>query len=433
MRIEQSEVGRRRYLDGLRGVAACMVFSAHLMIALMPAVVTFNPSEAHFGRFDTALGLSLFGWIWNGEFAVCIFFVLSGFVLSEFASVTKLSFPAMVVRRYFRLALPMLITSFIAYLIMLAGLYKNFDASQVATKSGWLSMWYRAFEPSFFVMAKEALYGAFAEGRAHYNSNLWTMRIELIGSVLVYLVHFLFRNVTARTVVLAIGIWVNLGNFYSLFAAGALLYDHKSRLRSIFERLVRDERLRGDIATFGLVIGFCLGAYPHIHAGMIATSHAFLPTRIPTLGYHMLGAVLTVASLLYSRTGQRLFASSILQWLGRISFVLYLIHLPLICSVAAWLAFGLRGLPYPLNLAITALVTSVVVMAASTLLYRFVDLYTTSFSRFVGKTFDALLPVHGSLGTKSARGSNVRDEDDRRESNQKGFLGLKPAQIEAGL
>lgn len=391
--VVPSEIGRRPYLDGLRGVAACMVFFAHLMIALLPAVVTFNRGEAHVYWLEKGLGLSALGWLWSGEFAVCIFFVLSGYVLSEFCSKTRISFPAQVVRRYFRLALPMLMTSFLAYLLMKIGAYKNLDAAVQVTKSGWLSMWYRGFEPSLFKMAKEALYGAFVEGRAHYNSNLWTMKIELIGSVVVFFAFAVFRNVWIRAIFFLWYAWDNHNYFYALFAMGALIYDFEDVVREGFFRAVPDGWLRERIALFGFFFAIYLGSYPHIQPGMVASWHFFLPSGIYTMGWHMIASVILVGSLLMSSNAQRWLGSAFGQYLGRLSFVLYLVHLPIICSVTAWSAYLLRGLPYGLNLMITVPISIATVVGVSHLLYRYVDIRTTSFSRAVGGMVDKLFPV----------------------------------------
>jgi peptidoglycan/LPS O-acetylase OafA/YrhL len=393
MELKERDAGRQHYLDGLRGVAATIVLFAHLTIALLPAVVTFNPSEGHIYRFERELGLSPLGWIWNGEFAVCIFFVLSGYVLSDFCIRTKISFPAQVVRRYFRLALPMLITSFFAYLLLKIGAYKNYDAAVEVTHSGWLSMWYHGFDANFSKMAYEAVYGAFEKGSAVYNSNLWTMRIELFGSVAIFLIHVLCRNVKIRAVVLLIYVAVNRDNFYSLFAVGAFFYDIEAVAKLYVAKMIPDAVLRERISIFGCLFGLFCGSYPHVQPGMKAHWHFFLPYNgVYTIGWHMIGASILVFSLLSAERAQRLLSGALARYLGRVSFVLYLIHLPIICCVGAWSAYLLRGLPYIINLAVTAPLTIAVAFFMSTLIYRFVDLRTTAFSRDSGKFVDRLFP-----------------------------------------
>ena len=217
------ELTRQAHLDGLRGVAALIVLFGHIMIALFPAVVTQNPNEAH-TRFDQLGGFLPIGFIWNGNFGVCIFFVLSGYVLSAYAVQTRVSFLADLLRRYLRLALPVVIISTCAWLMLTLGAFSNFQAAVAVTKSGWLSGWYR-FEPNFLVMAKEALYGAFASGQNTYNSNLWTMGWELPGSVYVFLCWALFKDRGIRLVALALFTVMHITDYFVLFAAGVLLYD----------------------------------------------------------------------------------------------------------------------------------------------------------------------------------------------------------------
>ena len=392
MQVVKSEVTRKPYLDGLRGVAAVMVFFAHLTIALMPAFVTFSPGETH-STLDVAIGLSPLALVWAGNFAVCIFFVLSGFVLADFCSLSKISFPAKMVRRYFRLALPMLITSAFAWLIMVLGLYKNFDAAVEVTRSGWLSMWYRAFEPNLLGMAKEALYGAFVDGRANYNSNLWTMQIELIGSTYVFLLHTLFRNKALRIIAALVFYWLNHKNYYSLFAIGAVLFDLDGLLSHLTATVLPTARLRECVMVFLFALGAFCGAFPYVQPGMTAVWHAWLWKSTDANVWHMIGAQILIFALLRSTLMQRVMGGSTARYLGRLSFVLYLIHIPIICSLAAWLAYGLHDLPYVIVVVVTAATTMVAVFGASTALYLYVDVYTTAFSRYAGKMIDSWFSV----------------------------------------
>jgi peptidoglycan/LPS O-acetylase OafA/YrhL len=382
------EVARRRYLDGLRGVAALMVFFAHLTISLMPAVVTFNPGEAH-SRFDAPLGASPLALIWAGNSAVCIFFVLSGFVLSEFCQHSRLSFPAQMLRRYLRLVLPMLITSGFALVLLYFGLYKTLDAANEATKSGWLSMWYRAFDPSLFGMIKETVYTVFATGKANYNCNLWTMQIELFGSAYVFLAFALIGNKRLRIAAWIVFGAIHYSDYYCLFAIGGLLYDLDDFLAGLSQRFalpVNDQVL--NIFVFG--IGMFLCAFPYIQLDMTDRWFSWLSTSHKAQAWHMVGAPLLVGALLHTSSLQALFRHRIPQFLGRISFVLYLIHIPVICSLTAWIAFAMRGTYYPYLVLTAGAATIITVLSLSNLLYKFVDIHTTAWSRIAAKWLDSV-------------------------------------------
>ncbi|WP_019915138.1 acyltransferase family protein [Paenibacillus sp. HW567] len=69
------------YLNGLRGVAALVVVFSHYTLSFFPALHTGNTSDVYnsFELFVSGSPLNVF---YNGSFAVFIFFILSGFVLS---------------------------------------------------------------------------------------------------------------------------------------------------------------------------------------------------------------------------------------------------------------------------------------------------------------------------------------------------------------
>ncbi|CAL78854.1 Conserved hypothetical protein; putative membrane protein; putative acyltransferase domain protein [Bradyrhizobium sp. ORS 278] len=334
------------------------------------------------------LGVSLLSWLWKGSFAVCIFFVLSGYVLGGFSEATSLSFPAQIVRRYLRLAVPMLMTSTIAWAIMAAGLMSNVEAAHLVTHSDWLAMWYQGFEPSFWSMVREALYDAFRNGRADYNSNLWTMRIELIGSVTIFLAYTCIRNPITRIVVTVICLGFSYDSYYALFAVGVLFYELEEPIRTALVRLLPLSGGREALALAVFVVGLYFGAYSHTPDGVAATWHPLFPRRLPTTAFHMIGAVLAVGALLYSQILQAGFGGPMGRYLGRLSFVLYLVHIPIICSVTAASALALSGLSYGINAVVTILITFVIVFGMSTLLHRTVDARTTELSRLAGLIFD---------------------------------------------
>jgi peptidoglycan/LPS O-acetylase OafA/YrhL len=59
----------------------------------------------------------------NGNAAVCIFFVLSGYVLADLSQRSELTFPAQALRRYIRLVGPILLTSTFAWGLLALGLF----------------------------------------------------------------------------------------------------------------------------------------------------------------------------------------------------------------------------------------------------------------------------------------------------------------------
>ncbi|NPV22865.1 acyltransferase family protein [Bradyrhizobium aeschynomenes] len=337
---------RKLYLDGLRGVAAVVVFIGHLLLALFDAF-----------------------WIFNGRAAVCVFFVLSGFVLADLVERSTMSLLAQVLRRYLRLVGPMLLSSALAWALLEVGAYRNVEAAAV-TESRWLALWYQ-FEPSFMTMIWETVYGVFVTGASAYNSNLWTMRPELIGSVFVFVIGSVARTRAWRGtcyVTLAVWFW---SDYLLLFSVGALFYDFQNELK----RLMHSNIIR--------ISAFVAGLFFFIATEKLL-KHMYFPP-VDMMRWQMLSATLIVAAVLTWPLLQHSFGGVIGRALGRISFTLYLIHLPIICSLTSWLVITL---PKSISVATSIAVTTPVVFIASFLLCPLIDQWPTMLSRSAGTSTD---------------------------------------------
>ena len=265
----------------------------------------------------------------------------------------------------------MVVTSTFAWALLALGAYRNVNAAAV-TGSDWLASWYK-FEPSFPGMIWEMIYGAFSSGRYRYNCNLWTMRPELIGSLYVFLIGTIvpFRGWRALCYV-ALGAWY-WPDYIVLFSIGALFREFEAELGSF----MRWAGVKAGLAAIGLF--FC-----------IATEKWLAMLHFPQFDMvhlHMFAAVLIVLCVLTWDFLQNILSSALGRWLGRISFTLYLVHIPIICSLTSWLVLTL---PAPLSLPGAAAITLVVVFLISTFTNVFVDEIPTRGSRTVGNGIQRL-------------------------------------------
>jgi peptidoglycan/LPS O-acetylase OafA/YrhL len=382
----KSEIRRIAYLDGVRGCAAMIVFMNHLLTSFVPAIASIHPHEAQQSLFAT-LALSPFAVLCSGNFAVCIFFVLSGYVLSDFCERSRLSFPAQLARRYCRFAVPMLLISTFAWLLLHFGLYSNLLAAHEVTHSAWLPRWYN-FNANFFLMLKETLYQVFVTGEASYNCNLWTMQFEFIGSAYVFSLFALFKQRRLRCFVIIAFISLHYQDYYLLFAWGVMLYDFQGEIKQLFHRFLPSVFNRAVLATVGFFVALYLGGFPIMPPELVSPWYPGFNKLLSAVHWHTLGAMLLILFLLQSRALQMLFSTKTGLFFGKISFVLYLIHVPVICSLTAWLIYATRALPYYQMLLISTSITIISVILISKLLYRYIDQYTTGFSRQVGDWID---------------------------------------------
>ncbi|WP_407174528.1 acyltransferase family protein [Bradyrhizobium sp. STM 3562] len=385
----RAEEARIRYLDGLRGVAALTVLISHTIMTVIPAIITLQPNDSladpALVQFAIGVGKSPIGLLWNGNSAVCIFFVLSGYVMADFAAGTRLGFTAQIVRRYVRLALPILLISTFAYLLLRFGLFHNAQASKILG-SAWLGHWYQ-FGPSGRVMAFEALIGTFLTGSAEYNCNIWTMRTELVGSLYILTIGAIGRNARERAVLYALFGAVFYSEYVLLFVIGALFRE--------FHGKIHDRASPTWLPILAFAIGCYFCSMPDALPNDPLPWYDLLMPRIFTLDnaryWHSIGASLLVFGVLHSFAVQRLFSSTVAQFLGRISFTLYLMHIPLLCSFTAWLVLLMQGQGVAVIAAVCFPTTIAVCVVAAALATPFVDGQAIRISRQIGKAVDGFI------------------------------------------
>ncbi|MCS0504962.1 acyltransferase family protein [Ancylobacter mangrovi] len=307
-------------LDGLRGVAACSVVAFHFFYAFAPGRFS-DRARTGFTAFDTPLAV-----LWNGHFAVAVFFVLSGFVLAASSPKSAREAPLMIFLRYLRLGLPALASSALAW-AWLNGFPDAAREAQAISTSSWFRWTYQPPIPPLSQAIWEGGVGVFLNGTTRFNNPLWTMQAELLGSILIYGSYAVLRG-RWRPLAMALGIvgFGAAGLFYlAAFCAGALVFEMRGRLREFPVAGLL-------IGLVGLVIG---ATYPY-HAGgpgLVST----LQSHLGMDGFREAGAALVLVSVLTTPALRRFFESGPLQRLGELSFPIYLVHVPLIVAPAAWL------------------------------------------------------------------------------------------------
>lgn len=294
---------RYRFLDGLRGWAAIVVLFHHIFIDGLPA----NAVMA-----DRSLWAKVF--FLNGTLAVCIFFVVSGFSLSirYLETGDKRGLARIAVGRYLRLALPIFSICAIVYMLLRLGMIP--PAEQRPSP---LDL-FVAFVPTIKGLFSFSLLNVFVSysGAETYNPPLWTMSYEFFGSYMVFSIVAMTRSWRLRTWIIGT-LFIVLAayqTFFALFVAGILIADLYRRLdRSTFADLTG--------ATLCLV-GLLLLLLPQAWFAFV----------------HLAGATCLTAGVAFCTPVRRLFENRLSDFLGWISFPLYLTQAAVIYS------FSLRGL-----------------------------------------------------------------------------------------
>lgn len=321
--------------DGLRGIAAFIVIVSHFVLAFTPG--WFTGSETlDWSAPDIVAKTPLF-LLQSGTFAVFVFFALSGFVMAQSASLSRAPLLALAITRYLRLNVPVLASLALA-LVLIALFPGAIIAVADKVDHGWVAGWYRPGGPSVGAAIFDVLRVNY-KATLYYNPVVWTMKVELIGSLVIYVVYKAVPG-QFRVPVLIAGIlfaFIEDGTNGYLFGffAGALLYEHWARGRGF------------PVAALwaALAAGLAFGSLPFAAPrgpGYEWLYLAFDPVSSPDMSIRNIGAILLLAGVLYLPGPRALMATMIPRFLGRISFALYLVHFPILCTVVAavWLRVG---------------------------------------------------------------------------------------------
>jgi peptidoglycan/LPS O-acetylase OafA/YrhL len=154
------------YIEGMRGVAAVVVVASHFMQLFLPLV--YDGYAKSWGVGERSFETSPVNVILNPNFSVCLFFVLSGYVLShgfmtdgDLGRIWRAAF-----KRFPRLMLPVLGSVLFVWVLMASG---GFYYGAVKSLSGSLVPDYYAVPRSFIYVLREGAFGVFFAGENSLN------------------------------------------------------------------------------------------------------------------------------------------------------------------------------------------------------------------------------------------------------------------------
>ncbi|KAI0184353.1 acyltransferase family-domain-containing protein [Xylaria flabelliformis] len=389
--------------------------------------------------------------LYSGPSMVCVFFVISGYALSlrplqlarkrnseAFARTTS----SLVFRRFFRLYLPPLISTLGVALLLNVGAYegtREFTTDRtfirnviehhpvrLETLSAQLTHWAREMWAFVHIWS-----WANHAGSTQYDVHLWTIPLEFRCSMVLFLILVgtarLRENV--RLVIVGLLAWFVLRNDrweMLLFLAGMTIAELDLR-RNAHEghgasaglassqptlQLPLDEktdpspsssrqRSMSDsfwtfVSVFALYLLSCPDAGPWNVPGW-----RYLGSLIPTWFtekyrfWQVMGACLFVFCAARSRGWQHFFELPAIQYLGHLSYAIYLMHGPVTHVVGfpvqrwAWGITGTEDPAYKSGVALAALINIPLVIWAADIFWRAVDMPTVRFAKWLESKLSA--------------------------------------------
>lgn len=347
---------RTAYLDGLRGVAALLVYSLHHQNWARANVVERGILENAYGwerhyYFATLPGFRVF--FSGGHTAVAIFFVISGYVLSvkplgmimggpsEAASLSR-NVGSALFRRWIRLYIPVLATTFIFMTCWhVFGIQSSHPMALKPEKTYMDELWrfYCDFKNFSFI---------FSENTNRYNDHTWSIAMEFRGSIVVYTsLLALAECATNMRLLCEAGLvyyflYIVDGWYCALFMVGVFLCDLDLLLLSD----QAPKMFRRNIGKWFWWLLFIIALYL---AGVPSASNEIRDLKTEPGWYYLAYLkpqamwdfrwffrfwAATFAMISIPRLPvKKFFETAFCQYLGKVSFALYLVHGPILWTV----------------------------------------------------------------------------------------------------
>lgn len=350
------------YLDGLRGFAAFLVYWQHHQLWAHQHIQDrdqeiFENAWGYRGHYHLATfyGTRLF--FTGGHLAVATFYVISGYVLiikslqlmqaGQHHRVGEVVASALF-RRWFRLYLPLIVTTF-AYVTSwhLFGIW-NAQTEPLPTYREEVWNWYCEFKNFSFLFKEGALWPS-------YNGHLWSIPLEMRGSVIAYVAALTLARATTKARLLCqVGLifyflYVSDAWYGAVFISGMLQADldllaRRPEPNSGFPTFLRRlEPYKTRIFSGLLLVAFFFSGVPSHSNSMDELRESpgwyylsFLKPQAvfdPKWFFLAISANCIVAATPRMPWMRRFFEGNFCQYLGRISFALYLVHGPVLLTL----------------------------------------------------------------------------------------------------
>ncbi len=315
--------------------------------------------------------------LWDGHTAVYVFFLISGLVLTP-SFARGGAWPRQIAKRLVRLGVPIAAAATLALVLIALFPDAHRDAARV-TGSSWLAMDSNA-APTAIHLVREITLDSLLLGYREYslftpiagrlpllehalNAPSWSLHLELYGSLLVLaLVGLRARAPKAHAAAVLVCAVVFGTHPMFLFVLGHLCASG-----------IRPKPLFGlGLLAFGLAASASKN-WSWLEVARVAIA-AHVPLAAPNLFQFQsqLAAMALFAGVMFSPVTQRILTRC--RRLGRLSFSIYLLHFPILFTLACAGFVTLAGaLPQPVALAVTFICFIMVTFLAAIMFERLID------------------------------------------------------------
>ncbi|KAH8798671.1 acyltransferase family-domain-containing protein [Xylogone sp. PMI_703] len=340
------------FINGLRGIASLVVFFEHFALPYQPGIIYGYGADSNHGFFQLPIVRLLYG----GSAMVAVFFAISGFALSlkPLRSIDNMNWSELanimissIFRRGIRLFLPALIASFISMIGAYLGCYNiPFESSvrgfrippeyvsdrpqRLLTAFAQLQDWTNfilsrlLYPETWFYFNKQSV-------ALNYGPQFWTLPVEFWSSMFLFLALIGCAKLSkpARFLIFAAlssyALYISRWEVF-LFLAGSCT---ASFVLTRSSRKINSFVVRTSLWMV-FSTGLYIASYPDLN-GNSTLGYVWM-TRLCDSArlWQSIGATQILFAICHERTLQSILATSVCRYLGRISYALYIVHVPIL-------------------------------------------------------------------------------------------------------
>jgi peptidoglycan/LPS O-acetylase OafA/YrhL len=362
------------WITGIKGIAALLVFFHHFFLFFYPVFCNGN-STNKIVNIIIKTPLNIFSYAGNSS--VCLFYLISGFLISYtyFYINNKNQKISSIFKRYFQLAIPILLSSIIIYIILKSEIFRTETFVNLYSQNGF-NNYYKDFNMNFFNVIKSSFYDIFATGNSVINPPLWTMKNELIFSITTMLILSTFGKNKNRIYIYLFLILFFPDSYLSCFIFGVILLELFVNKNDLLEKINRT-----DIKIIILLFGLYLSSYTYLSAQ--SKYYSLLNFDLGNLDknvvYHGLGTMLIMLFILLSKRTQKILSNKIFIKLGNLSLNIYLFHWIVINTISMYIVYKLLSI---FGYFVSVLISFIISTFITIIISKYFDKYIKNITKF---------------------------------------------------
>ena len=338
------------YLEGLRGLGATTVVLCHFRNLCF---LEDQENLLHFINQNTTGLLTIFlecmvNLLVDGSLYVWIFWLMSAYVISIVFFKINENYDKIVLayftKRYFRLMPPVLGSTLLAFVLLKLGLMYNQELATILGKEcaqDWVRSFYN-FEISFWNALKSGFWNAFFNhnNADSYNPVLWTIYKEFLGSLFTFSLFGIVRHNPKRFILyfLILGVLIALHTWWlCAFVVGHMLcdYDFSSTpseipLSKILLKIKEIEKKVLKYPIFLLIVSLVVVIFGRYTLWIIS----------PKLPADLILGTFVMICVTRMKIYQQFFSWKVFLWIGKYSFAIYLLHMPVLNSLTSFIIYS---------------------------------------------------------------------------------------------